>query len=144
MSATATDFFAVLPAPDGYRLIKIDDNVCEGDIDRWLSEPKIVLGFVIRKQQTFFSVLPVTAFDVHDDGGTGQHALIRPDGKVEFNDCGELIFASIEDLKQYLLRSNAEVFRDHAQDCLKAGDKKAAARFSKHAQKLEDEAEGRS
>jgi hypothetical protein len=136
-----TDQFAVLPAPFGYQLIEIDENYGEGDIDRWLSAPVPVLGFVVRQQQHYFSVLPMTATAVYDDGGCGHHALIRPDGKIDFVFGGEYIFESIEDLKIHLLREAAELNREMASDC--TDDRKQAADWRRHAKKLEDEARAR-
>ena len=130
--------FAVLPAPSGYALIEIDENYCEGDIDQWLSDPKTVIGFVVRNNGNYFGVLPMTAHAVYDDGGCGQYALVRPDGKIEFEQIGEHVFDSIDDLKIHLLREAAQLDREMASDS--DLERKEAAYLRRHARKLENEA----
>lgn len=131
--------FAVLPAaPPGYQLIEIDENTFDGQIDRCISEPKPVLGFVIRRQQEiYFSVLPITAFSVHDDGGAGRYALIRPNGTIDYCHGGDYVFKSINELKVYLLRDGAELAREMAQD---NKIPEGPAYWNRHARKLEKEA----
>lgn len=134
-----TNQFSVLPASSGYTLIEIDENYGDGNIDRWLSEPQPVLGFVIEKREHYFFVLPITAQGVYDDGECGQHALIRPDGKIDFCHCGNYIFESVDRLKVYLLRFAAQLNREMAS----GGDvdRKDAADWRRQAKKLEDEAD---
>jgi hypothetical protein len=138
-----TEQFAVIPAPQGYQLVDIDhDGACDGQIDRWISEPRPVLGFVIKQNSNdFFSVLPVTIFGVHDDGGGGEYAVIRPDGTIDFQHCTNYTFETIDDLKSYLLHHHASVWRQAAQDLSKKGERKEAASWRRIAKKLEDEAE---
>jgi len=132
--------FSVLPAPPGYLLVEIDeDTFKEGSIDNRLSEPQPVLGFVVEKREHYFNVSPMTVFGVHDDGGLGGYALIRPDGKVDYWHCSEYIFDSIDDLKIHLLRDAAELDRETASDADK-DDPKFAATCRRHARKLEKEA----
>ena len=134
------DSFAVLPAPSGWMLIELNDNAFDGNIDSWVSEPEIVLGFVVRQRQHYFSVLPVTSSDVHDEHPL--YALIRPDGKVVLEHGALYTFDSINDLKVYFLRHHAECAREMAQTDHEEGNRKEAARWNRHAKKLENEAEG--
>jgi hypothetical protein len=137
-----THHFAVLPAPPGYQLVEIAEDVFDGEIDKCISEPHPVLGFVVRKQETYFSVLPVTVFGVHDAGGGRQHALIRPDGTVDYYfGGGKYVLESVEDLKVFILREQAELAREMAQGDEKNKDRKQAAYWRRHAKKLENEAD---
>ena len=134
--------FAVLPAPPGYQLIEIDDNAGDGNIDRWLSEPRIVLGFVVEQNETYFSVSPVTSFGVHDSHPN--YALIRPDGKIEIPSgglYGECTLESLDHLKEHVLRFSAELDREMADSMQKDGDRKQAAQCRRHATKLDNEAD---
>jgi len=134
------DQFSVLPAPPGYQLIEIDDNAVDGNIHRWISQPEPVIGFVIRKQEHCFSVLPVTVSQVYTN--EGKHALIRPDGTIDSffmsGGGGGETFRSIADLKSHILRFHAQCFREMAED---EKDRKESAKSRRHATKLEKEAD---
>jgi hypothetical protein len=124
-----TDAFGVLPAPPGYLLITINDDDGDPIIENRISAPETVIGFVIRKQQGYFSVLPVTPSGVHDE--MPDYVLIRADGKAEYSGLhvggNTHIFASVEDWKQFMRRQAAECYSEMAEEFAKDGDKKGAA-----------------
>ena len=134
---------ATLPA-HGYQFICIDDDSGETDIDKRLSEPEIVLGFVVTQNEwsnhpTTLSVHPVTAHGVHLDHVAGSIALLRPDGKVDVVNgpyTRSAPFDSLHDLKQHIRYQEAECYQETAIDMTKDGDRKGAASMRRVAREL--------
>jgi hypothetical protein len=126
--------FTALPI-DNYRLITIDENDSE-PVESRLSEPEIVLGFIVVNNDHYFSVRPVTPFGVYDE--SPHYALICPDGKIYLSGLENKIFDSIYDLKQHLLHEALALYREMATDARK-NNREDAALFSRVAKKLQRE-----
>jgi hypothetical protein len=128
--------FTSLPV-NGWQLFRIDDNDSE-PVEARLSEPETVLGFIVTcRHGHYFSVQPVTPFAVYDE--SPQYALISPDKKIYLSagPYGELIFNSIDDLKQHIRSEVAELYRELAADTRKDGNIKDSAMFSRVAKKFQ-------
>jgi hypothetical protein len=140
MKVALTDRAVTILPAHGYQLIRINDDIGQTPVELRLSEPEIVLGFVVIQTERYnFMVHPVTAFGVRNENNGETNALIRPDGKVDLTGIEDCVLQSIDDLKQHLRAASAATFRDHAADLKKDGEDKEAERFRRVAQKFQDE-----
>ena len=125
----------------GWQLIQINDDY-GSPVETRLSKPEIVLGFIVTERDGhYFAVRPVTPFGVYDE--CPAYALVRSNGQVYLPNGPEcfddMIFRSVDDLKQHLRWFAKECFRETAEMARKDGDRKNAATFSRVAKEFQRE-----